>query len=86
MTDPVAVPQLTLFLMSEKGYRVLQHIVAHPDKSIIALVVGARDEQMAQGFFVEIQALCAHEGITFRSRNGAGPPFRLMRWPFPDAG
>ena len=74
MTDSLAVPQLTLFLMSEKGYRVLQHIVAHLDKSIIALVVGARDEQMGQDFFVEIQALCAHEGIAFRSRNRAEAP------------
>ena len=48
-TNPT--PGLTLFLMTEKGYRVLQYIVAHLDSSVVALVVGAPDPtSLAQGF------------------------------------
>lgn len=64
-----SLPQVTLFLMTEKGYRVLQYIVTHLDKSAVALVVGARDEQLAQDYFAEIQALCAQENIPFKSRH-----------------
>ncbi|GAC1381672.1 MAG: methionyl-tRNA formyltransferase [Hymenobacter sp.] len=67
VSNPAAA-QVTLFLMTEKGYRVLQHIVANLDKSVVALVVGARDEHLTQDFFVEIRALCAQEQIPFQRR------------------
>ena len=66
---PTSTPGLTLFLMTEKGYRVLQHVVAHLDTSVVALVVGAPDPSLAQDFFAEIQALCAQAGIPFQRRN-----------------
>ncbi|GAB3856397.1 hypothetical protein GCM10028822_28730 [Hymenobacter terrigena] len=66
-TNPT--PALTLYLMTEKGYRVLQHIVAHLDTSAVALVVGAPDPGLAQDFFAEIQSLCAQAGIPFQRRN-----------------
>ncbi|GAB3869742.1 methionyl-tRNA formyltransferase [Hymenobacter segetis] len=65
----MANPSLTLFLMTEKGYRVLQHIVAHLDISVISLVVGAPDPRLEQDFFAEIQYLCAQSGIPFQRRN-----------------
>ena len=68
-TNPT--PGLTLFLMTEKGYRVLQHIVAHLDSSVVALVVGAPDPNLAQDFFIEIRDLCAQAGIPFQHRDAA---------------
>lgn len=66
-TNPTA--GLTLFLMTEKGYRVLQHIVAQLDASVVTLVVGAPDPSLAQDFFAEIRDLCAQAGIPFQRRN-----------------
>lgn len=60
--------QITLFLMTEKGYRVLQHIVTHLNKTVIALVVGAPDEHLTNDYFAEIQALCTQENIPFQPR------------------
>jgi methionyl-tRNA formyltransferase len=55
--------------MTEKGYRVLSYLLAHYDKALIAQVVGARDKNLAQDFYEEIQALCAQEGIRFYNRS-----------------
>ncbi|OGX91094.1 methionyl-tRNA formyltransferase [Hymenobacter coccineus] len=70
----VAPARITLFLMTEKGYRVLQHIVAHLDKTAVALVVGAPDAHVANDYFAEIQALCAQENIPFQRRVAGRPP------------
>jgi methionyl-tRNA formyltransferase len=92
MADFRAAPSVTLYLMTEKGYRVLQHIVAHLDKGAVALVVGARDEHLADDYFEEIKALCARENLLFRNRPDAGPGlsgFALAvawRWLIHDAG
>ncbi|MDB5268406.1 MAG: hypothetical protein JWP58_1446 [Hymenobacter sp.] len=85
-------PGLTLFLMTEKGYRVLQHIVAHLDTSVVALVVGAPDPGLAQDFFAEIRDLCAQADIPFQHRNTERPlsaSYALAvswRWLIADAG
>ena len=62
-------PGITLFLMTEKGYRVLKHIVARLDTSVVALVVGAPDPSLAQDFFAEIRDLCTQVGIPFQRRD-----------------
>ncbi|GAC1605422.1 MAG: methionyl-tRNA formyltransferase [Hymenobacter sp.] len=83
---------LTLFLMTEKGYRVLQHIVAQLDTSVVALVVGAPDPSLAQDFFSEIQELCARANIPFQRRDTprAVPTAYALavswRWLIADAG
>ena len=89
-TNPT--PGLTLFLMTEKGYRVLQYIVAHLDSSVVALVVGAPDLNLAQDFFIEIRDLCAQAGIPFQRRDAprASPTAYALavswRWLITDAG
>ena len=89
-TNPT--PGLTLFLMTEKGYRVLQHIAAHLDSSVVTLVVGAPDPNLAQDFFIEIRDLCAQAGIPFQRRDAprASPTAYALavswRWLIADAG
>lgn len=60
--------RINLFLMTEKGYRVLQYIVAHLDASAIALVVSARDKHIARDYYDEIGRLCTQENIPFQAR------------------
>lgn len=62
---------ITLYLMTRKGYEVLQHIVTNLDSGIIAQVVGARDKAIAEDFFEEIKSLCAANQIPFRKRQEA---------------
>jgi methionyl-tRNA formyltransferase len=69
MATTTPTPGLTLFLMTEKGYRVLQHIIAHLNTSVVALVIGAPDASLAQDFFAEIRDLCAQADIPFQRRN-----------------
>ena len=69
----VGPARVTLFLMTEKGYRVLQHIVAHLDKTAVALVVGAPDEHLVNDYFAETKALCAQENIPFQRRVAGRP-------------
>lgn len=82
--------RVTLFLMTEKGYRVLQHIVDHLDKTAVALVVGAPDGHLVNDYFAEIQALCAQENIPFQLRTAprlaAGHALAVAwRWLITDA-
>jgi methionyl-tRNA formyltransferase len=49
--------------MTEKGYRVLEHIVQHLDTSVIVQVVSARDKNLAHDYYDEIVALCQEVGI-----------------------
>ena len=68
---PTTAASVTLYLMTEKGYRVLLHITQHLDKSVVKYVVSAQDKNLANDYFVEIQSLCAREGIPFYNRLGA---------------
>ena len=63
-----SIAQVTLFLMTEKGYQVLRHIVEHLDKAVVAQVIGARDKNLTHDYFEEIEALCKQSGIPFCSR------------------
>lgn len=77
---------VTLYLMTEKGYRVLRHIVEHLDKSGVALVVSEPDPGLTHDYFDEIKALCAEYGIPFLRRAAPLPvatPYSLAvswRW------
>jgi methionyl-tRNA formyltransferase len=66
---PAAPPKpITLFLMTGKGYSVLRHIVEQLDPALIDQVIGARDKNLRQDYYDEIQALCRAAGIPFVDR------------------
>ena len=85
-------PQVTLFLMTEKGFRVLQHVVTHLDKATVARVVGARDKHLTQDFYEDIRGLCARENLPFQDRSEPLPAPTscalavAWRWLIADAG
>ena len=87
-----APPQVTLFLMTEKGFRALQHVAADLDKVVVARVVGARDKNLTQDYYDEIRDLCARENIPFQDRTEPLPApttYALAvawRWLIADAG
>ena len=68
MATTTTIPGITLFLMTEKGYRVLQHIVAHLDASAVTMVVSTPDPHLVHDFYIEIKNLCAEANIPFQSR------------------
>lgn len=57
--------------MTEKGYRVLEHIVRHLDPQLIDCVVRARDKNLAQDYYTEIGELCAEAGLICLDRKDA---------------
>ena len=58
---------ITLFLMTEKGYRVLEAVSARYPEAIDR-VVSCRDAHVDQDFYDEIQTLCETKGIAFEDR------------------
>lgn len=72
----VSSKSVVLYLMSEKGYAVLSHIVKVLDYKLIKLVIGARDSNVENDFYEEIKALCAQASIPFsdRTQRAAGVP------------
>ncbi|MDB5234311.1 MAG: hypothetical protein JWR44_1304 [Hymenobacter sp.] len=64
-------PKITLFLMTEKGYGVLRHIIEHLDKTLIDKVIAGRDPHMAQDYYEEMAALCREAGLAFFARTEA---------------
>jgi methionyl-tRNA formyltransferase len=62
--------KLTIFAMTEKGYAVVSSIFsAHKD--IIDTVVSARDKNVSNDRFGEIESFCRDNGIKFRERSNA---------------
>jgi len=59
---------VTLYLMSEKGYAVLTHLVKGFDCTIIKHVVGARDNNVENDFYEDIKAVCGQANIPFLDR------------------
>ena len=59
---------VALYLMSEKGYAVLTHLVKGFDCTIIKHVVGARDNNVENDFYEDIKAVCAQANIPFIDR------------------
>ncbi|MDD1792370.1 methionyl-tRNA formyltransferase [Enterovibrio sp. ZSDZ42] len=55
---------ITLFCMTEKGFAVLRHLAA-THAGCIDQVIGSRDLNVKNDFYVEIQELCSDFGINF---------------------
>jgi len=58
-----------LYLMSKKGYDVLETLVQSGHAKDIDRVVGARDHQVQADYYEEIRDLCARAGVAFAERN-----------------
>ncbi len=76
---------LTLFLMNQKGYVVLQALVkTYPH--LLETVISARDPNMQKDYYDEICAVCAQHDVTFHDRADSWPvesPFAIAigwRW------
>ncbi|WP_083321057.1 methionyl-tRNA formyltransferase [Hymenobacter glacialis] len=65
LTSPTSV---ALYLMTEKGYAILEHLVNNFDYKIIKYVVGARDKNIENDFYEEIKTVCARFNLPFLDR------------------
>lgn len=65
-----STPQVTLFLMTEKGYHFLKRSL-EVYKPLIALVVVGRDRSIQDDFEKEIIELCAAQSIKYVKRSSA---------------
>lgn len=69
---------LTLFLMGQKGYDVLNHIIENNKMQIITAVVVAQDPQMKADYYNEIVEVCEKNEITYYNKNhSAKSPYSL---------
>jgi len=59
---------ITLFLMTEKGYRVLE-VIASSSPGSIESVVSSRDPNVTRDYYDEIESLCNANGIQFLDRH-----------------
>lgn len=55
--------QIALFLMSEKGFSVLQSLIENHYESMIECVVQAKDNNVQNDFYQEIHTLCIDNNI-----------------------
>lgn len=69
MTDTV-----TLFLMTQKGYAVLDAL-SREFPHLIASVVSSRDPNVRKDYYDEMRALCAERGLPFHDRSEGLPTF-----------
>lgn len=63
--------KITIFAMTEKGYRVLQKLLTK-FKHNIEIVIGSRDSQLQEDFYSEIKCLCEDNYIHFVDRKDFG--------------
>lgn len=63
--------QITLFLMTEKGYAVLQSILTNLNPDAIAMVIASRDSGIQNDYYEDIRATCRDAGIAFYDRKNA---------------
>ena len=63
--------KITIFAMTEKGYRVLQKLLTK-FKHNIEIVIGSRDSQLQKDFYSEIKCLCEDNYIHFVDRKDFG--------------
>lgn len=59
--------RVSLFLMGEKGYRVLEHVTQNYKESV-SHVVGARDAGVSDDYYNTIRELCRAQGIDHYDR------------------
>ncbi len=62
--------KITFFLMTEKGYRVLEVIAAHFPE-IIECVISSRDTNICKDYYNEIEAFCNKKGMKFADRKNS---------------
>ena len=62
---------VSLFLMTLKGYKVLEYIINNYSASIIQQVISSGDSNLQNDFYDEIKALCGTHGISFYNRKEA---------------
>jgi len=65
--------KITLFAMTEKGYRVLRALTSRYP-GIVDAVVSSRDAAIQKDFFEEIQSFCKESSIPFYNRT---EPYRI---------
>lgn len=61
----------SLYLMNEKGYTVLQHIIENIGSSHIEFVVSSEDKNVIKDYHSEIKDICEVNGIPIYSRLNA---------------
>ena len=71
--DKLSSQMFTLYLMTQKGFRVLNALLAEGYAPVIDLVVGAADKGSQNDFRNEIEALCASHHVPYASRQDAPP-------------
>jgi methionyl-tRNA formyltransferase len=58
-----------MYLMTEKGYKVLNSIISKQRANKISHVISSRDKNVQKDYFEEIAELCAANGIPFHERS-----------------
>lgn len=61
--------KIGLYLLGEKGYRVLDEILNTFSEEVIAFVVLAKDKNIHKDFYDEILCLCKEHGINYYDRS-----------------
>jgi len=60
--------KIVLYLLTQKGYEVLQALVKHQFKSLIERVIIGSDQHVANDYATEIKQLCIQEGVAYGLR------------------
>lgn len=61
--------KIGLYLLGEKGYRVLEEILNTFSEEVIAFVILAKDKNIHKDFYGEILCLCKEHGINYYHRS-----------------
>jgi len=61
--------KIALYLLTEKGYQVLQSVVKHQFKGLIEQVIIGSDQHVANDYASEIKRLCIQENIVYSLRD-----------------
>ena len=59
---------ITIFAMTERGFKVISEIIKEFGSSFIELVISAKDENIKNDYFKEIEELCRENNIVFTDR------------------
>jgi methionyl-tRNA formyltransferase len=82
--------KISFFLMTQKGYAVLQASVSEIGADKIGCVIGARDSSVKRDYYAEISGFCLQNHIAFFDRGDNHPvngyAFAISwRWLIPDS-
>jgi methionyl-tRNA formyltransferase len=59
---------ISIFAMTERGFKVISEIIKEFGSSFIELVVSAKDDNIKNDYYKEIEELCKKNNIIFRDR------------------